>query len=64
MIFEALAADEIDVYVDYSGTLWANRPIAPISGREQALLDALRAELAKQNIVLPAPSASRTPMPW
>jgi osmoprotectant transport system permease protein len=25
VIFEALAADDIDVYVDYSGTLWANQ---------------------------------------
>ena len=25
VVLDALAADEIDVYVDYSGTLWANR---------------------------------------
>ena len=25
VIFEALAAGDIDVYVDYSGTLWANQ---------------------------------------
>jgi osmoprotectant transport system permease protein len=25
VIFDALAANEIDVYVDYSGTIWANR---------------------------------------
>ena len=25
MIFDALRAGEIDVYVDYSGTIWANQ---------------------------------------
>ena len=25
MIFDALAAGDIDVYVDYTGTIWANQ---------------------------------------
>ncbi|MGZ5947122.1 MAG: ABC transporter permease/substrate-binding protein [Caulobacteraceae bacterium] len=45
VIFRALAAGDIDVYVDYSGTLWTN-----VLGRRgvpsrQAMLDALTGEL-------------------
>jgi len=52
VIFDALASGDIDVYVDYSGTLWANqfhhRDIKP---REELLAE-LKAILAKQNITL------------
>ena len=52
VIFEALAANDIDAYVDYSGTLWANqfqrRDIKP---RAQLLAE-LKAMLAKQDITL------------
>ncbi|MBO9498094.1 MAG: ABC transporter permease/substrate-binding protein [Novosphingobium sp.] len=47
--YRALAAGDIDVYVDYSGTLWANvlqrkdNPPAP------AMLSVLRSELAKRD---------------
>ncbi len=52
VIFDALASDDIDVYVDYSGTLWANQfHHSDIKPREQ-LLGELRATLAKQNITL------------
>jgi osmoprotectant transport system permease protein len=52
VIFDALLSDDIDVYVDYSGTLWANqfhrRDIRP---REQ-LLHELQALLAQQKVTL------------
>jgi osmoprotectant transport system permease protein len=52
VIFDALASNDVDVYVDYSGTLWANqfhhRDIRP---REE-LLQALTAVLAQQKITL------------
>ncbi|WP_024506733.1 ABC transporter permease/substrate-binding protein [Bradyrhizobium sp. ARR65] len=52
VIFAALAADDIDVYVDYSGTLWANQfHGTQILPREQ-LLSELSALLAKRNITL------------
>jgi len=52
VIFDALASDDIDVYVDYSGTLWANQfHHSDIKPREE-LLGELRATLAKQNITL------------
>ena len=52
MIFDALAANDIDVYVDYSGTLWANQfQRSDIRPREE-LLGELKATLAKQNITL------------
>jgi osmoprotectant transport system permease protein len=52
VIFDALAAGDIDVYVDYSGTLWANQfHRSDILPREK-LLTELRAILAKQNITL------------
>ena len=52
VIFDALAANDIDVYVDYSGTLWANQfHHTDIKPREE-LLDELKATLAKQNITL------------
>jgi osmoprotectant transport system permease protein len=52
VIFEALKSNDIDVYVDYSGTLWANQfHRADIRPREQ-LLGELEAMLAEQNITL------------
>jgi len=33
VIFDALASNDIDVYVDYSGTLWATSFTTPTSGR-------------------------------
>jgi osmoprotectant transport system permease protein len=52
VIFEALASGDIDVYVDYSGTLWANQfHHSDIKPREE-LLDELKATLAAQKITL------------
>jgi osmoprotectant transport system permease protein len=52
VIFDALVSNDIDVYVDYSGTLWANQfHHSDIRPREQ-LLDELKATLAQQHITL------------
>jgi osmoprotectant transport system permease protein len=52
VVFDALASGDIDVYVDYSGTLWANQfHHSDIKPRE-ALLAELKAILAQQNITL------------
>ncbi len=52
VIFDALASDDIDVYVDYSGTLWANQfHHSDIKPRE-VLLTELKASLAQQHITL------------
>ena len=52
VIFEALASDDIDVYVDYSGTLWANQfHRTDIKPREELLAE-LKTTLARQNITL------------
>jgi len=52
VIYDALASNDIDVYVDYSGTLWANQfHRSEILPREQ-LLTELKATLAKANITL------------
>jgi osmoprotectant transport system permease protein len=52
VVFDALAANDIDVYVDYSGTLWANQfHRNDIKPREELLAD-LKGILAKQNITL------------
>ncbi len=52
VIYDALASGDIDVYVDYSGTLWANQfHRSEILPREQ-LLTELKATLAKSNITL------------
>ena len=52
VIFDALASNDIDVYVDYSGTLWANQfqhsDILP----RQELLDQLKSTLAQRHITL------------
>jgi osmoprotectant transport system permease protein len=52
VIFDALASSDIDVYVDYSGTLWANQfHHSEIKPRKE-LLDVLKATLAQQKITL------------
>jgi osmoprotectant transport system permease protein len=52
VVFDALAANDIDVYVDYSGTLWVNQfHQSDIKPREELLAD-LKGILAKQNITL------------
>jgi osmoprotectant transport system permease protein len=52
VIFDALANGDVDVYVDYSGTLWSNQfHIADVKSREE-LLTELKARLARQNITL------------
>jgi osmoprotectant transport system permease protein len=52
VVFDALAANDIDVYVDYSGTLWVNQfHQSDIKPREELLAD-LKGILAKRNITL------------
>src|ERR1700710_191290 len=52
VIYDALASNEIDVYVDYSGTLWANQfHRTDIKPRAELLAD-LKATLAQQKITL------------
>ena len=52
VIFEALKSNDIDAYVDYSGTLWANQfHRTDIKPREE-LLGELKAMLAEQEITL------------
>jgi osmoprotectant transport system permease protein len=52
VIYEALRNGDIDLYVDYSGTLWANQfHHSEILPREQ-LLDALKKDLATENVTL------------
>ena len=52
VIFEALASGDIDVYVDYSGTLWANQFHHGDIKPRQELLDELKATLAQQKVTL------------
>jgi osmoprotectant transport system permease protein len=52
VIYDALASGDIDAYVDYSGTLWANQfHHTDIVPREQLLVE-LKATLAKAKITL------------
>src|SRR3977135_3935895 len=52
VIFEALVSDDVDVYVDYSGTLWVNQfHNTDIKPREE-LLGELKATLAQQKVTL------------
>jgi len=52
VIFDALVTNDIDVYVDYSGTLWANQfHHTDIKPREE-LLRELKAILAQQKVTL------------
>ncbi|ADG11767.1 ABC transporter permease [Caulobacter segnis] len=54
--YRALAAGEIDAYVDYSGTLWANVLNRKDNPGRQAVLEGLRTELeARDGVVLLAP---------
>lgn len=51
--YRALAAGEIDAYVDYSGTLWANVLNRTDNPGRQAVLDGLRRDLkARDGVVL------------
>ncbi|GIQ78145.1 ABC transporter permease/substrate-binding protein [Bradyrhizobium sp. RD5-C2] len=52
VIFDALAAGDIDVYVDYSGTLWANQFHHTDIRPRAELLGELKTTLAKQDITL------------
>jgi osmoprotectant transport system permease protein len=52
VIFEALASNDIDVYVDYSGTLWANQFHHTDIKPRAELLAELQTTLAKQNVTL------------
>jgi osmoprotectant transport system permease protein len=52
VIYDALVSNDIDVYVDYSGTLWANQfHHSDIKPRAQ-LLEELKAILAQQKVTL------------
>ena len=52
VIFDALASGDIDVYIDYSGTLWANQfHRTDILPRERVLAE-LQPMLAKQDVTL------------
>ena len=52
VVFDALASNDIDVYVDYSGTLWANQFHRTDIRPRQELLGELKTALARQNITL------------
>jgi osmoprotectant transport system permease protein len=52
VVFDALANDDIDVYVDYSGTLWTNQFHKNEIPPRDRLLAELKALLAKRNITL------------
>ncbi len=52
VIFDALASGDIDVYVDYSGTLWANQFHHTDIKPRKELLDELKATLEQQKVTL------------
>ncbi len=52
VIFDALSSNDIDVYVDYSGTLWANQFHRTDAKPRTELLADLKATLAQQKITL------------
>ncbi|MFO1111959.1 MAG: ABC transporter permease/substrate-binding protein [Bradyrhizobium sp.] len=52
VIFDALASGDIDVYVDYSGTLWVNQFHRSDIRPRAELIGELKSILAKQNITL------------
>jgi osmoprotectant transport system permease protein len=52
VIFEALASSDIDVYVDYSGTLWANQLHRTDIKPRDELIRELKAALAQRKITL------------
>ena len=52
VIYDALKSGDIDAYVDYSGTLWANQFKHPgIAARDQVLAE-LKRDLAKDGVTL------------
>jgi osmoprotectant transport system permease protein len=51
VIFAALTGNDIDVYVDYSGTLWSNEFHRDPEPREK-LLEDLKTELARRGVTL------------
>src|SRR6202035_3091258 len=52
VIFGALTSNDIDIYVDYSGTLWANQFHRTDIKPRQELLAELKTTLAQQNVTL------------
>ena len=52
VIFDALASGDVDVYVDYSGTLWVNQFHHTESKPREAVLAELQSTLAARNITL------------
>jgi osmoprotectant transport system permease protein len=52
VIYEALKNNDIDLYVDYSGTLWTNQFHQPDIRPRPELLAELKTMLARQNITL------------
>ncbi len=52
VIYDALVSGDIDVYVDYSGTLWANQFHHSEIRPRQELLTELKTALARQNVTL------------
>ena len=52
VIYDALKSNDIDVYVDYSGTLWANQLKRSSALPRQQLLDELKGELARADVTL------------
>ncbi|WP_257170351.1 ABC transporter permease/substrate-binding protein [Bradyrhizobium sp. SRS-191] len=52
VIYEALRNGDIDAYVDYSGTLWANQFHHQEQLPREALLAALKQDLAKDKVIL------------
>jgi osmoprotectant transport system permease protein len=52
VVFDALASNDIDLYVDYSGTLWANQFHRNDIRPRQEVVAELKTLLAKQNITL------------
>jgi osmoprotectant transport system permease protein len=52
VIFDALVSGDIDVYVDYSGTLWANQFHHSDIRPRAALLEELTSTLARQDVTL------------
>src|SRR3954447_20114501 len=52
VIYQALKSNDVDVYVDYSGTLWTNQFHQPGIKPRAELLAELKTMLARQNIAL------------
>ncbi|GLH79419.1 ABC transporter permease [Bradyrhizobium sp. SSBR45G] len=52
VIYGALKSGDIDLYVEYSGTLWANQFHHTEQLPRAALLDALKADLARDKVTL------------